>query len=363
MTASRRSARCLLVPVGLFAVLAAAPLGAQTGDVRDVPDPAIIRDGSHYYVFSTGPGVEIRRSDDLWRWERVGTVFEGALPEWAQREVPGTQFPWAPDISYFGGSYHLYYALSTFGGQRSVIALATSPTLDASTPGYGWTDEGVVVESNRGDPFNAIDPAIIVDEDGSVWMSWGSFWGGIKMRRIDPATGKVSTTDTTTYSLAARDGVDAVRGPRDSQAIEGPYIIRHDDAYWLFVSFDACCRGAESTYNVRVGRAEKVTGPYVDRDGVPLTKGGGTLVLAGTGMIAGPGHNSILSDGGRDWIVHHYVNVAEGPASPDAPLAIPRSLQIRPLYWTWNGWPIAGAPLAGAPIVWDREGWPRVFLD
>jgi arabinan endo-1,5-alpha-L-arabinosidase len=343
----RRSLRRTLGLLALSAWVAAAPLAAQTGDVRDVPDPAVIAAGGHYYVFSTGPGIEIRRSDDLWRWERVGTVFDSTLPEWAQREVPGTQFPWAPDISYFGGRYHLYYALSTFGGQRSVIALATNATLDPSSPDYAWQDEGVVIESNPGDPFNAIDAAIVVGEAGGVWMSWGSFWGGIKMRRIDPATGKVSATDTTTYDLAARDGVDARRGPRDSQAIEGPYIVHHGDAYWLFVSFGACCRGAESTYNVRVGRSTSVTGPYVDRDGAPLTEGGGTLVLAGTGEIAGPGHNSILHDDGHDWIVHHFVNVAEGPASPDAPLAIPRSLQIRPLYWAWDGWPVAGPPIDG----------------
>jgi arabinan endo-1,5-alpha-L-arabinosidase len=333
----------------LIALALAAPLAAQVGDVRDVPDPAIIQDGDHYYIFSTAPGIQIRRSDDLWEWQVVGTVFDTPLPEWAQSEVPGTEFPWAPDISRFNDRFHLYYSLSTFGGQRSVIAVATNATLDPSSPDYRWVDGGKVVESNPGrDPFNAIDPAIVVDEEGGVWMSWGSFWGGIKMRRIDPATGKTSAQDTTTYALAARAGIDAVRGPRAEQAIEGPYIIRHDGHYYLFVSFDACCEGAESTYNVRVGRSDTVTGPYLDRDGVALTEGGGTLVLAGRGEIAGPGHNSILTErDGRHFIVHHFVNVAEGPASPDAPLAIPRSLQIRPLHWGWDGWPIAGEPISG----------------
>lgn len=343
--------RILRGPLGLvplWTLAAAVPLAAQVGNVKDVPDPAIIQAGDHYYVFSTAPGIEIRRSDDLWSWELVGTVLDTALPSWAQDEVPGTEFPWAPDISYFGGEYHLYYSLSTFGGQRSVIALATNATLDPSSPDYRWVDRGKVVESNPGqDPFNAIDPAIVVDEEDGVWMAWGSFWGGIKMRHIDPATGKVSTQDTTTYALAARAGIDAVRGPRNNQAIEGAYIVRRDGWYWLFVSFDACCRGAESTYNVRVGRSESVTGPYVDRDGVAMTEGGGTLVMAGTGEIAGPGHNSVLHTDGRDYIVHHFVNIAEGPASPDAPLAIPRSLQVRPLYWAWDGWPIAGRPITG----------------
>lgn len=340
--------RALLLAAGLGTALSVGTLRAQTGDVRDVPDPAIIKDGAHFYVFSTADGIPIRRSSDLRHWDVIGTVFPTPLPEWAQREVPGTQFPWAPDISYFNGRFHLYYSLSTFGGQRSVIALATNATLDPASPQYRWVDRGKVVESTPGvSPFNAIDPAVALDEHGQPWLSWGSFWGGIKMRRLDPATGLVSRQDTTTYSLAARAGVDAVQGPRGDQAIEGPYIIRRGGYYWLFVSFDHCCRGARSDYNVRVGRSERITGPYIDRDGRLMTQGGGTLVLASMGDVRGPGHNSILTDGDRHYIVHHYVNVREGPASPDAPLAIPRSLQIRPLHWGWDGWPIAGEPITG----------------
>lgn len=322
---------------------------AQTGNVRDVPDPTIIKYGDSYYVYSTAPGIEIRRSKDLRHWELIGTVLPTALPSWAQKEVPGTQFPWAPEIAFFNGKYHLYYALSTFGSQRSVLALATNTTLDPADPSYRWVDHGKVLESFPGkSTFNAIDGSVILDEKGEPWLTWGSFWGGIKMRKLDKATGRLSSTDTTLISLATRKGNDPNfrSGPAAyTQAIEAPYIIRHGDYYWLFVSWDACCLGAKSTYNVRVGRSKNVTGPYLDRDGVPMIQGGGTLVLAGRDSIAGPGHNSILTDGDRQYIAHHYVNIKEGPASPDAPLAIPRSLQIRPLYWAWDGWPIAGEPI------------------
>jgi arabinan endo-1,5-alpha-L-arabinosidase len=337
------------IAIGSF-LLAMAPAAAlaQVGDVKDVPDPTIIAAGGHYYIFSTEPGIGIRRSDDLYTWRKIGTVLPGALPDWAQKEVPGTQFPWAPDVSFFNGRYHVYYALSTFGGQRSVIGLATNTTLDPASPGYRWVDEGTVVESNPGvSSYNAIDANVSFDERRQPWLSWGSFWGGIKMRRLDLQTGKPSAEDTVTYSLAARAGVNATKGPTDSQAIEGPFIIRRAGYYWLFVSFDACCRGAESSYNVRVGRSAGITGPYMDRAGVAMTEGGGTLVLAGLGQIAGPGHNAVLTVGDRQYIVHHFVNIKEGPASPDAPLAIPRSLQIRPLYWGWDGWPIAGEPITG----------------
>jgi len=345
------------VPGGLLVcvacVLAAglpAATPAQTGDVKDVPDPAIIKHDGSYYIFSTADGIPIRRSRDLRRWEVVGRVFPTAVPAWAQSEVPGTQFPWAPDISFFNDRYHLYYSLSTFGSQRSVIALATNATLDPASPDYEWVDHGKVVESTPGvSSYNAIDPAVALDAEGRPWLAWGSFWGGIKMRRLDPETGKLSREDTTTYSLAARGGPDAIKGPLDTQAIEGPYIVRRGGYYYLFVSFDMCCRGAESDYNVRVGRSKNITGPYVDRDGVPMTRGGGTLVLASVGTVRGPGHNSVLTDGDRQYLVHHYVNVDEGPASPDAPLAIPRSLQIRPLLWGWDGWPIAGEPLTPPP--------------
>jgi len=335
--AIRARRRALLLAMAAAAASLPPEARAQTGDVRDVPDPSIIKHGDSYYIFATGAGIPIRRSKDLVHWELVGQVFDQPLPSWAQQEVPGTRIPWAPDIAYYNGKYYLYYSLSTFGSQRSVIALATNATLDPGSPEYRWVDHGKVLESWPGrSDFNAIDPNMAFDENGEPWLAWGSFWGGIKMRKLDPRTGLLSKEDTTTYSLAAR--------PRE-RAIEGAYIIRRGEYFYLFVSFDHCCRGSESDYNVRVGRSRKITGPYVDRDGVPMTEGGGTLVLASVGDVRGPGHNSILVDGDRYYIVHHYVNVREGPASPDAPLAIPRSLQIRPLYWTWDGWPVAGEPI------------------
>lgn len=327
----------LLAALGCL-TLAPRPAQAQTGDVRDVPDPAIIEHDDQYYIFSTAAGLPIRRSDDLMRWEIIDTVFD-TLPDWTEEEVPGVEFPWAPDIAHFGGRYHLYYSLSTFGSQRSAIGLATNQTLDPGDPDYEWVDRGKVIASRPGDDFNAIDPNVAYDEDGQPWMAWGSHWGGIRMRKLNAETGLPSEEDTTTYALASR--------PDDPvHAIEAPYIIRRGDFYYLFVSFDQCCQGAESTYKVMVGRSEDITGPYMDQSGQPMMEGGGTLVLAGDETVRGPGHNAILTDDdGQQYIVHHYVNVEEGPASPDQPLAIPRSLQIRPLRWKGDGWPTAGAPL------------------
>lgn len=301
----------------------------QRGAVRDVHDPAVIEEGGRYYLFSTGHGIPIRRSDDLVDWSPAGQVF-AELPAWASSTIPGVAFPWAPDVAHFGGRYHLYYSLSTFGSQRSAIGLATNETLDPTSPAYAWVDRGVVVASRPGvDDFNAIDPNVAFDASGQPWLAWGSFWGGIRMRRLDAETGLLSEADGTVHALAARTGVPA---------IEAPFIVRHDDLYYLFVSFDSCCQGAASSYKVMVGRSDAITGPYVDRAGQPMTAGGGTLVLEGYGRIRGPGHNAVLVDDDRAYLVHHFYD-AEGDGVP--------TLQVRALLWDDEGWPLAGDPYDG----------------
>jgi arabinan endo-1,5-alpha-L-arabinosidase len=346
---SPRALRPSLAPLLASALLAASPASAQTprtapsGPTYEigVHDPSIIKQGDSYYIFATGRGVSILRSSDLVHWERAGSVFD-SLPAWTKAAVPrarGTSL-WAPDVSYSGGTYRLYYSISSFGSQRSAIGLATNRTLDPASPDYRWVDQGMVIESVPGvSTFNAIYPNLVVDENGVPWLDWGSFWGGIKMRRIDPATGKLSTRDTTLYSLAARQGTDVTAGPNDAQSIEGPFIIRRAPYYYLFASYDMCCRGVRSTYNIRVGRSSKVTGPYLDRSGKPMTVGGGTLILEGAGRVRGPGHNSILTEGARQYIVHHFYDADDNGRS---------KLQIRPLTWSGDGWPVVGEPLAPA---------------
>jgi arabinan endo-1,5-alpha-L-arabinosidase len=181
-------------------------------------------------------------------------VFD-ELPTWATREIPRARAPWAPDISFYKGRYHLYYAVSSFGSNESAIGLATNVTLDSRDPGYKWVDEGMVLRSHKEDDFNAIDPNFVTDGK-RAWLDFGSFWSGIKLRRIDPATGKLSRKDQKLYSLASRERTSSAGAP-----IEAPFLIRHGGFWYLFVSFDHCCRGAKSTYNVDSGRSRKIRGP------------------------------------------------------------------------------------------------------
>ena len=303
--------------------------GQSKGDIRQVHDPSIIKEGNTYYVFSTRAGIAIRCSKDLIHWQLCGDVF-AHLPEWAVKDVPGLRGLWAPDVSYFNGRYYLYYSASTFGSNHSSIGLATNETLDPSSDKYRWVDQGKVIGSNIDDDWNAIDPNVVFDEHHQPWLAFGSFWGGIKLRKLEQATGKLSSQDQNLYSLASRPRTSSSPG-----AIEAPNIIRKNDYYYLFVSFDLCCRGANSTYNIRVGRARRLTGPYIDRSGKAMIDGGGTLVVGGAGRWAGPGHCAVLQEREGDYLVYHAYDTE------------------------WRGVPT----LRISTLHWDSEGWPTVSQD
>ena len=316
-----------------------------SGDYPMTHDPSIAREGNAYYVFATGfaPGggqFAIRCSNDLTEWKLCGHVFD-EIPAWIKELSPRTRELWAPDISYFQGRFHLYYAYSAFGVNTSGIALATNETLDPKDPRYHWKDEGLVLKSTATDDFNAIDPNIVLDEKGQPWLSFGSFWSGIKMRRIDPATGKVSASDSTLYFLASRaqppNAAPAKPGlPPDWEAIEAPFVVHHGGFYYLFVSFDLCCRGIHSNYRTMVGRSHKVTGPYMDGAGKPMLQGGGTELLNGNSRWIGPGGESILQRPEGDIIVFHAYDASTGKPA----------LQISTLTWQ-KGWPHAMLGTAG----------------
>lgn len=343
----------LLCVFGALAIFAVAPLLwsqapkalALSGDYPFTHDPSIAMENGIYYVFATGraPGggqFAVRCSKDLTDWKLCGHVF-AEIPAWIRESSPRTNDLWAPDISYFNGLYHLYYAYSVFGANTSGIALATNQTLDPTSPLYSWKDEGLVLKSIETDDFNAIDPNIVLDDSGQPWLSFGSFWSGIKMRRIDAATGKLAASDPTLYALAKRAAPANSDPPKpglppDWEAIEAPFIVRDKGFYYLFVSFDLCCRGVHSNYRIMVGRSKKVTGPYVDEEGKPMLDGGATQLLVGNSRWLGPGGESILQKANGDIMVFHAYDAQTGKPA----------LQISTI--TWNGgWPHVALGLTG----------------
>ncbi|SDQ35142.1 arabinan endo-1,5-alpha-L-arabinosidase [Thermostaphylospora chromogena] len=310
----------------LASSLAAAPASAAprrpgdgplpvTGDVV-VHDPTMIRARGDYLVYSTHGLIEARVSRDMKHFTRAGDAFTEPPAWW--REYSPENDPWAPDISFHNGRYLLYYAVSSFGSNHSAIGLATSRT---GLPG-SWTDHGVVYATTTGDDHNAIDPDLLVDHEGRWWLSFGSHWTGIRMIRIDPATGKRHAGDRTLYHLATR--------PDAPYAVEAPIVVRRGAYYYLFASYDRCCAGVDSTYKIKVGRATSPTGPYVDRDGVPMLEGGGTVVLETEGSRIGPGGQDVVFDKGGHLLVHHYYDGEDG-GTP--------KLALRRLAWDEAGWP------------------------
>jgi len=308
----------------------------RAGLLNGAPDPTGVATTNAagetvYYVAATGRGVQLLRSTDLMHWQPSGRVFERSVPDWARREIPRTRGIWAPDLSCHDGLYYLYYSVSTFGSQRSVIGLAVNKSLEPASDDYEWQDRGKVIESSAEDTdFNAIDPALLVDEDGQWLLFWGSHWAGLKVVEVDPATGKPKP--------GAEIMAVAARPDTTSHAIEAPFVIFHEGNYYLFVSWDGCCDGADSTYRVMVGRSREATGPYVDADGKPMLEGGGTTVLENSERWRGPGHNSVITTDEGEWMVHHTYDMENLDAQ--------RILQVRPMNWTEDGWPVVGEPLA-----------------
>jgi arabinan endo-1,5-alpha-L-arabinosidase len=320
-----------LAVVGVtIALSGCAPAGVRelAGDLA-AHDPALAAGdpGDPWFVYSTGDPLvdggelQIRRSDDAGTtWRYVGPAWERAdRPGWIGESVRGVANLWAPELVEHDGTWYLYYAASTFGSNHSAIGLATSPTLDPDDPDFGWVDRGPVIVSMTSDDFNAIDPGVVIDDAGEPWMAFGSFWNGIRMVPLEWPSGLRAAGDDSDPLLLA--------GGRGSpNAIEAATIVPHDDSYYLFVSIGFCCQGSDSTYEIAVGRADEVSGPYLDRDGRPMSEGGGTVLLSTDGDRVGPGGESQS----RGSLAFHFYDAARGGAT---------TLALTPLSWDFSGWP------------------------
>lgn len=324
---------CLLLLVGI---------SAEAQDLEtniSVHDPVLIKQGDTYYLFCTGRGIAMWSSLDMKRWKREKPVFDNA-PAWAVEAIPGFRnHIWAPDISYYNGKYYLYYSVSAFGKNTSAIGLATNSTLNPSDPAYEWKDQGKVIQSYPGKTnWNAIDPSLITDKKGNPYLAFGSFWNGLPIVKLTKdRTAIAESPDNLTIIASRKKEASASNppsiddNPKDAggNAIEAPFIFKKGNYYYLFASIDYCCKGVNSTYKMIVGRAKDVKGPYLDKEGVPMNKAGGTLVMKGDENWHGVGHNAVATFDGKDYLIFHGYDASDNGKS---------KLRIEELKWT-KGWP------------------------
>jgi len=322
-----------------LALLLLAGISAAQGIM--VHDPVMAKQNGTYYLFSTGWGISVWSSKDMKEWHREKPVFAEA-PKWATMAVPDFRgHIWAPDISFFNGKYYLYYSVSSFGKNTSCIGLATNLTLDPDDPDFKWIDHGKIIQSFPGlTNWNAIDPNLIADEQGKPYLAFGSFWDGLKLVSLSADAMSVEGDTIQLLTIASRKADPRAPNPpavddnpKDAggNAIEAPFIFRRGGYYYLFASIDYCCKGVNSTYKMIVGRARNLTGPYLDKDGKPMASGGGSLVLSGNSVWHGVGHNAVVSDDGKDFLVFHGYDAADNGHA---------KLLIREIKWDNDGWPL-----------------------
>lgn len=299
-----------------------------------VHDPVMAKEDGVYHIFATGMGIQRMTSKDRKNWQVKAMPVITVIPKWTRDSVPGfDKHVWAPDIIRWHNKWWLAYSCSTFGKNGSAIGLLSAAKLDSPI----WNDEGCIVASRENrDNWNAIDPNFVIDDNDTPWMVWGSFWDGIQIVRLDTtmhvAKGEKPRTLARRYApgttTAEPNPTSAHAG---TNAIEAPFVMKHQGYYYLFVSWDYCCRGSKSNYRVAVGRSKNVDGPYLDKRSNDMLNGGGTVLLEGDKkQYEATGHCAAYSIDGKDiFICHGYSTEMKG-----APVLIQREIR-----WTDDGWP------------------------
>ena len=297
----------------------AVPMAGSGGNTYHWPltgnlgthDPTLINENGTWWEFQTGAGIygKVSRNGGL-QWDPLPSVLPNGL-SWWKTYVPGQVGTdvWAPDVKVYNGRTYMYYSVSTFGSKVSLIGLISASSIATGD----WRDDGLVIRTTASNDYNAIDPDLTVDANGAPWLSFGSWNTGIKLTRL----GSNMKPTGTLYSIASRGG-----------GIEAPVIIQRNGYYYLFVSTGTCCQGVNSTYQIRYGRSTSITGPYVDKSGVSMMSGGGTLFDGGNDRWKGPGGQDIAGTG---VIVRHAYDATD------------------------NG----NAKLLISNLNWDSDGWPR----
>ena len=286
--------------------LSFSPARAQVGEPY-IHDPSTIAEcEGKYYTFGTGGGGLI--SDDGWSWHSG-----------ADRPGGGA----APDVLKIGDRYLCIYGATgggLGGGHSGRILTMWNKTLNPKSPDFKWSDAVEVCYSDGMEDQDAIDPGLLLDPTtGRLWVSYGTYFGTIRLIELDPATGL------------------RVKGNKEKDIAidcEASDLIYRDGWYYLLGTHGTCCDGVNSTYNIVVGRSRSVEGPYIDNVGRDMFHGGGKMVIAAGDRKAGPGHfgRTIIDEGVEVMSCHYEADFDQGGRSV---------LGLRPLLWK-NGWPVAG---------------------
>jgi arabinan endo-1,5-alpha-L-arabinosidase len=314
---------------------------ATAVNAENVHDPTVVAFKGSYFCFSTsgdGFGV-LRSSKDLKSWTVHGAVLP-ETPEWIRQRYRHRS-TWAPDIVVLGDKLRMYYCVSNFGTNQSVIGVAECERFDPAQPQKGWRDLGLVLESKAGqDVFNAIDPETVVDDAGRHWLYFGSYFGGLYVIELDPATGKLKNAGNPEPILVARN---EERG----NPLEAAAVAHRDGYYYLFVSYGLAAQGVQSTYRIMVGRAKTPTGPFLDLRGRAMAEGGYVNVLKGSSPMFSPGHSDVLRDPSGRWLMPYHFYDGRRNWHGDK-WGLP-TLQVRELLWSADGWPLPGMPVESNP--------------
>lgn len=296
----------------------------------DVHDPVMAFENGKYYMFTTGWGIGMMSSDDMKTWQDEDAPLN-PIPEWAKTPVPGYGgHTWAPDVIKVGDRWWLYYSCSTFGKNISAIGVASNATLDPESPEYKWEDHGMVIMSEPGvNDWNAIDPNVVIDGKGNPWLTFGSFWDGIQLVALEKDMKTLKGKPVTIARRRNPELVAHLQPHANTNAIEAPFIVYNDGYYYLFVSYDYCCKGIDSNYKTAVGRSRNVEGPYFDKDGKDMAATGGTVLVEESPEYSGVGHCSVYKFGDKWYFVAHAYDKNLNGAS---------KLYLRELNWE-NGWP------------------------
>lgn len=349
----RRSGVALLAALSLGAALLAAPAYADTeeepveqpsgqlaltGDVG-VHDPTMAYDEEAGLYVVASSHNSIRTAPTM---EGPWTV-RGNVPraDWTH-DVPNSGTLWAPHLQKIGDTFYYYYSQSSFGSDASAIGVKTTKTpADPSSyvdVGHPVVESGALADAGLPIAYNAIDPAVVQDADGDWWMVWGSFWAGIVVQQLGDDL----------VSVVGEPSLIASR-QADDNPVEGPALFHRDGYYYLVLSWDKCCSGADSTYKVAVGRSVDITGPYVDQAGVRLDEGGGTVILDSRyavdgvtpdGLYRAPAGGDVYTEDGVNYFVYHAYRGAGS------------DMGIRPMEWR-DGWPSFSDSDGGAYDIGD----------